>query len=171
MEKVAIINLNETALELSIYKVSGGKSTLALTQNQAFALGKEIAREELLSPQLKNSIIEILKVYRKMIENYDVQKIIPVVSDLIVKARNYRGFLDEIYNNTGLSFAILTEEEQIKYIFNAVVSAVDCAKGVYVYVGAFKSFIVKYNRRTILEWIITRCTAQRSDRLREPHGI
>lgn len=151
MEKIAIINLNETALELSIYKVSGAKSELALSQRQPFALGKEIAREELLSPQLKNSIIEILKVYRKMVENYGVQKIIPVVCDLLVKARNYRGFLDEIYNNTGLSFAILTEEDQIKNLFNSVVNTIDCAKGVYMFVGPYSSYVVKYNRRTILE--------------------
>lgn len=151
MEKVAIINLNETALELSIYKVCGGKSELALAQRQTFALGKEIAREELLSPQLKNSIIEILKVYRKMIENYEVKKIIPIVADVLVKARNYRGFLDEIYNNTGLNFTIMTEEDQIKYLFNAVVNSIDSAKGVYVHIGAYSSYIVKYNRRTVLE--------------------
>jgi len=151
MEKVAIINLNETTLELSIYKVNGGKSELTLSQKQQFPLGKEIAREELLSPQLRNSIVEILKVYRKMIENYGVQKIIPVVSNLLVRARNYRGFLDEIYNNTGLNFAIVNEEEYIKYIFNSVVSSIDCAKGVYVFIGGYNSYIVKYNRRTILE--------------------
>ncbi len=153
MEKIAVINLNETALELSIYKVSGGKSALALTQRQSFALGKEIEKEELLSPQLKNSIIEILKVYRKMIENHGVQKIIPIVSNMLVQARNYRGFIDEIYNNTGLSFAIMSEDEQIKYLFNSVVATIDNAKGVYMYVGSYKSYVVKYNRRTIIEAI------------------
>ena len=74
MDKIAIISLNETALELAIYKVSGSKYSLALLQKQPFALGKEIEKDELLSPQLKNSMIEILKVYRKMIENYGVQR-------------------------------------------------------------------------------------------------
>lgn len=151
MEKIAIIDLNETALDLSIFKVSGGKSEIALTQKQQFAIGKEIEKEELLSPQMKNSIIEILKVYRKMIEGYEVQKIIPVVSNMILKARNYRGFLDEIYNNTGLSFAILSDDDYIKYMFNSVVNSIDCAKGIYLNVGAYSTQIVKYNRRAILE--------------------
>ena len=154
MDKVAIINLNETVLELSIYKVSGGKSELALAQKQYFALGKEVAREELLSPQMKNSIIEILKVYRKMVESQNVQKIIPVVTDIITKARNYRGFLEEIYNNTGLSFAILSQDDQIKVLFNAVVNSIDCAKGVYMFIGAYNTFVVKYNRRTVLESLV-----------------
>ncbi len=151
MEKVAIIDLSETSLDLTIYKVSGGKSELALTENQSFAIGKEITREELLSPQLKNSIIEILKVYRKMIEAYDVQKIIPVVTGYITKARNYRGFLDEIYNNTGLSFTIVSEEERMKHLFASVIGTIDCTKGMFIEVGAYTTNIVKFNRRTVLE--------------------
>ena len=151
MEKIAIINLNERALELSIYKVNGSKSELALTQKQPFAIGKEIAREELLSPQLKNSIIEILKVYRKMVEKHGVKKILPVANDMLVKARNYRGFLDEIYNNTGLNFNVLSEEDQMKHFFNSVANTIDCAKGVFMNIGSYTTQVVKYNRRTILE--------------------
>ncbi len=151
MEKVAVINLNETLLKLTIYKVSGGKSEIALTQTQQFAIGKEIAREELLSPQIKNSIVEILKVYRKMIESYGVQKILPVVAGYITKARNYRGFLDEIYNNTGLSFAIVNDEEKIKYLFSSIVNTIDCTKGMFIDVGAYSTNVVKFNRRTVLE--------------------
>lgn len=153
MEKIAIIDLNETALELSIYKVSGGKSELALSQRQPFPIGKEIAREELLSPQLKNSIIEILKVYRKMVEGYEVAKTFPVVAGQIQNARNYRGFLDEIYNNTGLSFQVLNEEEYLRYLFTSVINNFECAKGVFVNVDAYSTDIVKYNRRTVLEVI------------------
>lgn len=153
MEKIAIINLNDKTLDLAIYKVSGNKYSLALLQSQPFTLGKEIEKEELLSPQLKNSMIEILKVYRKMIENYGVQKIIPVASDILVNARNYRGFIDEIYNNTGINFSIMSEEDQIKYIFNSVVATIDGAKGVFVHIGSYSTYVVKYNRRTILESI------------------
>ena len=150
MEKVAIIELNERALNLSIYKISNGKSLLCLSKSQAFRLGEEIDHDELINPKTKNDILEILRIYRKLIEDYGVEKIIPVCTSVILKARNYRGFFDEIYNNTGLNFAILNDEEYIKSLFNSVVNNIDSAKGVFVYVGAYSSYIVKYNRRAIL---------------------
>ncbi len=151
MEKVAVIELNESALKLTIYKVSGAKKILALSQKQPLDLGIEVSRDELLSPQLKNKILDFLKVYRKMIESFGVEKIFAVSSLVITKARNYRGFIDEIYNNTGINFTILTDEEHVKYLFSSVVASIDNAKGVFLYVGAFSSYVVKYNRRAILD--------------------
>lgn len=150
MEKVAIIELNENLLKLSIYRVNNGKSLLCLTQDQEFMLGKEIDADELLSPKTKNEILEILKMYRRMIETYEVSRIVAVTNNMILKARNYRGFLDEIYNNTGINFVILSEEDFIKYLFGAVVNSIDSAKGVFVFVGSSASYVVKYNRRAIL---------------------
>ena len=150
MEKTAIIELNENELKLTIFKVSGVRYTVALTQTQNFAIGKEIERDELLSPQTKNDILAILKVYRKMIERYGATRIISLASNVLLRARNYRGFMDEIYNNTALNFTITSDEDQIKGLFYSVVASIDNAKGVFVYVGNYASYIVKYNRRAIL---------------------
>ena len=88
MEKVAIIELNENALKLSIYKVNNAKYVQALAEEQPLNLGVEINRDELLSPQTKNKILEILKVYRKMIENFNVSQIFAVCTSIMIKARN-----------------------------------------------------------------------------------
>ncbi len=151
MEKIAIIELNESALKLSIFKVSGSKYNLSLSQSQTLSLGEEVFRDELLSPQMKNKILSVLKIYRKMIEKFNVEKIFAVSSNFMTRARNYRGFIDEIYNNTGINFSLLSDEDYIKYLFNSVVNSIDNAKGVFVYIGAFASYVVKYNRRTIIE--------------------
>lgn len=150
MEKIAIIELNEKALKLSIYKVSNGKSNLSLVKNQSVALAEELDEGELINPNTKNEMLEVLKVYRKLIEGYGVSKIISVATNVLYKARNYRGFLDEVFNNTGLNFIILSDEDYIKNLFNAVVNSIDSAKGVFIYVGAYNLYVVKYNRRAIL---------------------
>lgn len=150
MEKVAIIELNEKELKLSIFKVNGARYELALEQSQPLAIGKEIYKDELLAPQTKTKILEILKIYRKMIESFGVSQIFAVANSIVGNARNYRGFVDEIYNNTGLSFIIMSEEDQIKYLFNSIINSIDNAKGIFVYIGAFSSYVVKYNRRAIL---------------------
>lgn len=150
MEKVAIIELNEVGVKLSFFKVSDGKSQLCLTKEQYFPVGKEIESEELLSPKTKTDILNILKIYRKMIESFGTSKIVSFADNVFTKARNYKGFLDEIYNNTGLNFTILSDEECMKSLFSSVVASIDNAKGVFLYIGAYTSYLVKYNRRVIL---------------------
>lgn len=154
MEKIAIIELNEKALKLSIYKVNNGKSNLSLVKNQSVALAEELDEGELINPNTKNEMLEVLKVYRKLIEGYGVSKILSLATNVLYKARNYRGFLDEVFNNTGLNFIILSDEDYIKNLFNAVVNSIDSAKGVFIYVGAYNLYVVKYNRRAILGSVI-----------------
>lgn len=154
MEKVALIELNENALKLTIYRVNGSKSEICLSQNNSFVVGKEIDADELLSPKTKNDILNMLKIYRKLIESYGVATIYAVTTNVIMRARNYRGFLDEIYNNTGINFSILSNEEYIKFLFYGVVSSIDSAKGVFIYSGAYQTYIVKYNRRAILDSLV-----------------
>lgn len=154
MEKVAIIELNEKELKLSIFKVIGARYQLALEQSQPFAIGKEIYKDELLSPQTKSKILEVLKVYRKMIEGYGATNVLALANSVVANARNYRGFVDEIYNNTALNFVIMSDEDQIKYLFNSVINSIDNAKGIFISVNAFSTYIVKYNRRTVLSSIV-----------------
>lgn len=150
MENLAILELTESELKLSIYKTKSGRFILIEQKSQAFKLGEEIVREELLLPKTKSDIVTVLKIYRKMIETYKVTQIIAIASKILQSARNYRGFIDEIYNNTGISFSILSTEEVVKYVYNATVSSIDNSKGYFINIGAYETSFVKYNRRTIL---------------------
>lgn len=150
MENLAIIELNESELRLSIYKTKSGRFMLIEQKSQQFKLGDEITAEELLMPKTKSDIVGVLKIYRKVIETYKVSQIIAYASNILQTARNYRGFIDEIYNNTGISFAILSNEEVIKYVYNATVGSIDNSKGYIINVGAYATNFIKYNRRTIL---------------------
>ena len=154
MEKIAIIELNEMSLKLSIFLTNEGKEKLCMEREQYFPVGKEIIGEELLSPKTKADILSVLKIYRKMVEQHGVNKIFAVADNIILRARNYRGFLDEVYNNTGLNFLILNDEDFVKAMFNGVVNSIDNAKGVFVYIGAYKTYLVKYNRRAILSSVV-----------------
>ncbi len=150
MENIAILELNESELKLSIYRTKSGRNMIIEQRSQSFKLGDEISAEELLLPKTKSDIVGVLKIYRKVIETYKVTQIIAYASKILQTARNYRGFIDEIYNNTGISFAILSNEEVIKYVYNATVGSIDNSKGYIINIGAYATNFIKYNRRTIL---------------------
>lgn len=150
MEKLAVLELNESFLRVSIYKVSNGRMQLILDKSQRFDLGKEIEAEELIKPKTRNELLNVIKIYRKLIETYKATKIVAVASKVLLFARNYKGFVDEVYNNTAMTIQILSDEEFLKAVYSSVVNSIDNSKGFFAYVGADFTGIVKYNRRTML---------------------
>lgn len=150
MEKLAVLELNESFLRVSIYKVSNGRMQLILDKSQRFDLGKEIEAEELIKPKTRNELLNVIKIYRKLIETYKVTKIVAVASKVLLSARNYKGFVDEVYNNTAMTIQILSDEEFLKAVYSSVVNSIDNSKGFFAYIGADFTGIVKYNRRTML---------------------
>ncbi len=150
MVNYALIELNERELKLSLFQSINGKYRLLEERSQPFKLGEEICQEELLRPKTKQDLVEVLKIYRRMIEIYKVEKIFAVASNILCKARNYHGFIDEIYNNTGISMEILSDDDVIKYVYDSTVASVDYSKGYLINIGAYSTNFVKYNRRTIL---------------------
>lgn len=150
MEKVALIELAENSTKLSIYMTQNGRSKLIRTESDKANISKDIEEEKLLRPKTISDTVNILKIYRNIIEENDVKKIIAVANDILMQARNQRGFFEEIYNNTGMSFTFVTEEDFVKNIYTSSCNKIDSSKGTIVYVGSHSTYLIKYNRRTTL---------------------
>ena len=116
MEKVAIIELAGASTILSIYETQNGRSRLVRQESDAANISKDINEEKLLKPKTIADTVNVLKLYRNIVEENGVQKIICVSNNIISQARNQRGFFEEIYNNTGLGFSFLSDEDVVKTI-------------------------------------------------------
>ncbi len=150
MEKIAIVEISEIGTKLSVFECEGGKSRILKEFVDKFSIGEEIFKDQLLKPVTVNSIIEVLIVYREIIQKFDVKKFICISSNLLLKARNQKGFFEEIYNNTGFVCLSMNEEEAIKNLFLSVNNSIDIAKGNCIYIGQSNTYFLKYNRRTSL---------------------
>ena len=150
MEKIAIIELADSAINLSIFETQNGRYKLIRQEKDFVSIFKDIFEEKLLRPKTISDVVSILKLYRNVIEDNNVQKIIAVADNMISSARNQRGFFDEIFNNTGITFTFLTEEDVVKNIYTSVVNSIDNSKGGIIYIGANESHLIRYNRRTTL---------------------
>ena len=82
MINVAILELNESFLRLSIYKTNNGKYKIIEEKRQSLKLGEEIVSEELLRPKTRADILEMLRIYRKICESFKVENIVAVASNL-----------------------------------------------------------------------------------------
>ncbi len=151
MENIAFIELTERKLELKIVQSRQGRYRVLEDVINQYDLTNDITKDCLFSPKSRTDILKILNIYRYTIETYNVSKMIAFASNIIVKARNYRGLLDEIYTHTGMNFTLTNNDEVIRDIYQAINSKIDLSKGTCVYIAGYTTFILKYNRRNVTD--------------------
>ena len=152
MENIAYIQLDERKVKLLIVQSRNGRYRILEEVENYYDLTNDVIRDALLSPKSKNDILKILNIYRYTIETFTVDKMIAICSNIIVKARNYRGFLDEVYTNTGMNFLISNDEEVVKNIYVSCMNEIDASKGYIVNIASYSTYILKFNRRNVIEY-------------------
>lgn len=152
MENIAYIQLDERRIKLQIVQSRNGRYRILEEVENFYDLTNDITKDCLFSPKTKSDLLKILNIYRYTIETFKVGKMIAVCSNIIVKARNYRGFLDEIYTNTGMNFSIMSDEEFVRSTYLSCMNKIDASKGYIVNVSSFCTYILKFNRRNVVEY-------------------
>lgn len=106
--------------------------------------------EGMLRMARSNEAIEILKTYRVICETNRISNIVAVCSHSLKNLKNYRSFMDEIYNTCGFKFKILSQDEEISALYTGVVNSLDKPKAVVFNISGGTVRILQYSRRNIL---------------------
>ncbi len=152
MENIAYITLDDKKVKLLVVQSRNGRYRILEEVVNRYNLSQDIVKDCLFSPKSKTDILKILNMYRYTIETFKVSRMIAVASKIIVKARNYRGFLDEIYTNTGMNFLIASDEDIVKNVYLSCMSKIDLSKGYIVDIEAYETYICKFNRRNVMDF-------------------
>jgi len=152
MENIAYVQLDERKLKLLIVQSRNGRYRVLEDVENYYDLTNDIVKDCLFSPKSKADILKVLNIYRYTIETFKVEKMIALASNIIVKARNYRGLLDEIYTNTGMNFTITNDDDTVKNVYLASMEKIDASKGFIVNIGSYSTHIMKFNRRNVVEY-------------------
>lgn len=151
MDRIAILSIEELGTRLVIYETRHGRYQIIKENFDSFSIGEDIFKDQLIKPKTVSKVVANLTVYREMIQSYGVERIIGVAKSYIAKARNQKGFFEELYNNTGVAFTILAQEDNFRYLFNSLNNTIDVSKAVGINIDKYFTYIEKYNRRTIVE--------------------
>ena len=150
MEKLAVIELNEVGTRLTIVDESNGKYKLVQEDIDKYDLYKEIEQDKLLKPMTTAALLATFKMYKKIIDDYAIEKVVAVATEFLQKARNQKGFIDEVYTNTNIQFSYITSDEIVKNLYTSVVNSIDQSKGFAFDIGTNRVSLVRYNRRATI---------------------
>lgn len=155
MEKLAVIHLGSTKINLTLsYLNQEGNYVVFQDMSEPVKIVDDFDGEGLLRMARSSEALVVLKMFRMMCEVNKVTNIYAVGSHSLKTLKNYRSFLDEIYNITGFKFRILEEDEELSNLYCGVINTLDIPKGVIVNVSGGSTRIVQYNRRNIVNQVV-----------------
>ncbi len=153
MEKIGIIDLGSNTARLVIVQMLGDGHFVVIDQiKESVRLSKDMERDGFLKPQRIAETIKTLKMFRKLCDAYEIERIIAVATAAVRRAKNQRSFLDEIVANTGIKLKVLSAEEEATYVYRGVINTMDIPKGLILEIGGGSTKIIYYNRRNLLNY-------------------
>ncbi len=153
MEKIGIIDLGSNTARLVIVEMLGDGHFIVIDQlKESVRLGKDMERDGFLKPQRVAETIQTLKMFRKLCDAYEIERIIAVATAAVRRAKNQRSFLDEIVANTGIKLKVLSAEEEATYVYRGVINTMDIPKGLILEIGGGSTKVIYYNRRNLLNY-------------------
>ena len=150
MEKLAVIELTEVGTRLTIANESNGKYKLIQEDVDKYDLYKEVEQEKLLKPLTITTLLATFKMYKKIIDDYAIEKVVAVATEFLQKARNQKGFIDEVYTNTNIQFTYISSDDIVKNLYTSVINSIDQTKGYAFDIGTHSVSLVRYNRRSTI---------------------
>ncbi|MCI5837985.1 MAG: Ppx/GppA family phosphatase [Christensenellaceae bacterium] len=153
MERIGIIDLGSNSARLVVVEMLGDGHFMVIDQlKESVRLGKDMERDGFLKPARIAETIKTIKMFRKLCDAYQIERIIAVATAAVRRAKNQRSFLEEVSANCGIKLRVLSAEEEATYVYRGVINTMDVPKGIILEIGGGSTKIVYYNRRNLLAY-------------------
>lgn len=151
MERIAVIDLGSNSARLVIANIlPNGHFVIFDELKESVRLGQDMERDGFLKPARVAQAVKTLKMFRKLCDSYNVDKVYAIATNAVRRAKNQKSFLEEINSVCGFKFKVLTEEEEALHIYHGVINSLDVPKAVIVDISGSSTQIIHYNRRNVL---------------------
>ncbi len=151
MEKIAVIELNTNFIKLVTVEVERNKSFKIYNEIvMPINLLKDFEKDSFIQPSVIKEIISILAVFKRVVDKDEITESICFADEIVVQAKNYNGFFNEIQNSSSFRFSIMPSDEEISNVYTAVVNTFNRPKSLIINVTDFSTQFCLFNRRNVL---------------------
>ena len=151
MEKIAIIDLGSNSARLVLVDIlEGGYFSVVDQLKETVRLAQDMEDDGFLKQSRIFQAIKTFKMFRKLCDANKVDRIYAFATSAVRRAKNQRGFLDEILATTGIKVRVLDENEEAQLIYQGVINSMDVPRGIIMDIGGGGIQFIYYNRRNLL---------------------
>lgn len=152
LEKIAIIDLGSNNARMVLVNIFDGCFAVFDELKESVRLGQDMERDGFLKPARVVQTIKTLKMFKKLCDAYKVDRVIAVGTAAVRRAKNQKGFLEEVQSTCGIKIKVLSAEEEARLVYQGVINSMDIPKGLILEIGGGSTKIIYYNRRNILHF-------------------
>ena len=151
MEKVGLIEISEKYVKLMMATVAENGYFIVFDEiEKPLNIGQQLAVGGMIKSGEVEELSATIKLYKKMCDVNKITKLTGIVAPSLKNAKNQRSFIEEINSAASINFKVLTEAEELTYLYTGVVKTMDVPKGVIMQVAPNYTQFILYNRRNIL---------------------
>ena len=151
MEKIAIIDLGSNSARLVLVNIiEGGYFVVFDELKESVRLAQDMEWDGFLKPQRIAQTIKTLKMFRRLCDANNIDKIYAYATAAVRRAENQKSFLDEVAVTCGIKIQVLTKEEQASLVYQGVINSLDVPKGLIMDIGGGSTQFIYYSRKNIL---------------------
>ncbi len=159
MEKIAVIDMgsNTARLILAYILIDGhndGHFVVFDELTESVRLGQDMERDGYIKPSKIAQAVKTLKMFKKLCDTNDVDKIYAVATNAIRRAKNQKSFLEEVNSTCGFRLRVLGEDEEAQYIYQGVINSMEYPKGLIMDISGSSIHLIHYNRRNIINRVM-----------------
>lgn len=154
MNNIAIIDLGSNSARLVLaHVVNDGYFVVYDELSESVRLAQDMERDGYLKQARIAQAVKTLKMFRKLCDANNVDKIYAFATTAVRKAKNQRSFLEEVNTVCGFKMDVLTEEQEATQIYYGVINSLEIPKGLIMDISGSSIQLIQYNRRVILNRI------------------
>ena len=154
MERYGIIDLGSNSVRLNIVEVFDNGGYNLLDQAKVMVrLSENLQCDKQLKDEPMNRTIHAIRLFKKLLNAYEVKNIIAVATAAVRMAENGIDFLERVEIETGVEFKIITGHEEAYYDYLGVVNSIALDDYVMIDIGGGSTEIALIENRQILESI------------------
>ncbi len=146
----AIIDLGSNSIRMSVYRISSDRKVREIKRvRETVRLSEGMGLENIITEKAMERTLETLSEFKAVAEKFLCSKIIAIATAAVRRAVNREDFLKRA-NQIGISFRVLSEEEEAYYGFLGVSSEIPFDSYVIIDVGGGSSEITLVKDRKMV---------------------
>ncbi|MDD2445483.1 MAG: hypothetical protein PHX09_01580 [Clostridia bacterium] len=151
MEKAALIEMCPASVKMTTISLIGGAYLIKSNKiSETIRFDEDIYENQSINIAKLNECIKHLNMFKQLCEFNNITRIYCAASPIFLNVKNARGLFEEIVTSTGFNFNILSDDDEIKYVYNAILNSVEPNKAVILYINPNNTLVVNFAKRNII---------------------
>lgn len=152
-EKIALIDIGSNTIRLVIFEITNDYNLYELQNIKTPArLSQYLDENKTMSQDGINALVEVLKTFVAVTDQYDVSQILPMATAAIRQSTNQADIIQQVLEQTGISIQVVPEEKEAYFGSYAVTLSTETKDGVTVDIGGGSTEITYFENKEIVRY-------------------